>query len=380
MLKIFPCIGEGLPCGFHSLGRNTLRFQSFRATISTNTAINKSLRRSQSEPERFGRRRLGRSDEHDRDFLHRPQPGEWTRRPNHQEKQDSQDIEQHTRINERYKELKQARTTKRIPKALKDFARESVASGQTADESLREARYDYTRKAGGNRATRRAATFGHEIEPSEAGQSIAAKRRAAHRQSLSRNKDQNPPGRVIHDSKTLQDDVGEVGRTLALPEEFHDEQSTRSPGRPFTMGWQAQRAPGFPDRLSSGSHGKDFPQSNDQTARYRESEAPMSMPYTTPASEFLYGTSVVVAALLSSRRKIYKLYIYDGDNREVRDQDTKIRTMAHERGVVVQRVKGDWLRLMDKMSAGRPHNVSLMKSSHNLKTNNFLSTISRATS
>lgn len=83
----------------------------------------------------------------------------------------------------------------------------------------------------------------------------------------------------------------------------------------------------------------------------------LAIPYTTPASEFLYGTSVVSAALKSRRRKLYKLYIYSGENREAHDQDLSLRKMALAAGVQVTQVQGDGLRLMDKMSTGRPHNV-----------------------
>lgn len=91
--------------------------------------------------------------------------------------------------------------------------------------------------------------------------------------------------------------------------------------------------------------------------------APLSIPYTTPASEFLYGTSVITAALKSDRRKMYKLYLYDGENRENAAQDMTIRKLALSRGVEVSRVQGDWLRLMDKMSAGRPHNGYILEAS-----------------
>ena len=92
--------------------------------------------------------------------------------------------------------------------------------------------------------------------------------------------------------------------------------------------------------------------------KYFRHEAPVAVPYTTSASEFLYGTSVIKAALNARRRKLYTFYIYDGENREVRDQDASIRKLALEKNVVVRNVKGTWLQLMDKMSQGRPHNVS----------------------
>ena len=84
---------------------------------------------------------------------------------------------------------------------------------------------------------------------------------------------------------------------------------------------------------------------------------PLAIPYTTSASEFLYGTSVIKAALNAKKRKFYNLYIYDGENRKVHDQDAGIRKLAVATNVVVQKVKGKWLQLMDRMSQGRPHNV-----------------------
>lgn len=95
---------------------------------------------------------------------------------------------------------------------------------------------------------------------------------------------------------------------------------------------------------------------------------PLSIPYTTPASEFLYGTSVVEAALTSTRiprRQLYKLYIYTGENRErsSSDRDVDLEALARSNGVKVSRVSGDGLRLMDKMSGGRPHNGYILEAS-----------------
>ena len=93
---------------------------------------------------------------------------------------------------------------------------------------------------------------------------------------------------------------------------------------------------------------------------------PISIPYTTPASEFLYGTSVVEAALKSTRehrRKLYKLYIYAGENRENAEQDAVLERLAKKNKVEVAHVGGDWLRAMDKMSNSRPHNGYILESS-----------------
>jgi 21S rRNA (GM2251-2'-O)-methyltransferase len=93
---------------------------------------------------------------------------------------------------------------------------------------------------------------------------------------------------------------------------------------------------------------------------------PLSIPYTTPASEFLYGTSVVKAALLSKReprRKLYKLYVYAGENRENFVRDLDIERLARSRDVEVRHVDTNFLRVMDKMSASRPHNGYILEAS-----------------
>jgi 21S rRNA (GM2251-2'-O)-methyltransferase len=99
-----------------------------------------------------------------------------------------------------------------------------------------------------------------------------------------------------------------------------------------------------------------------------DTRMPVSIPYTTTASEFLYGTSVVEAALRSRRvprRKHYKLYIYNGENRDGGnvERDAGLERLAVKGGVEVVRVSGDWLRVMDKMSGGRPHNGYILEAS-----------------
>ena len=89
-----------------------------------------------------------------------------------------------------------------------------------------------------------------------------------------------------------------------------------------------------------------------------EAPTPLSIPYTTPASEFLYGTSVVMAALKADHRKFYKLYMYSGENRSIENLDEEVKRLARRRAVEVVKVGSDWVRLLDKMSSGRPHNVS----------------------
>ena len=89
----------------------------------------------------------------------------------------------------------------------------------------------------------------------------------------------------------------------------------------------------------------------------------LSIPYTTAASQFLYGRSTVKAALQSSRRRLYVLYIYGGPNRQNLSQDLAIRNLAERKGVDVKMVGEHDLRLLDKLSAGRPHNGYVLEAS-----------------
>lgn len=92
-------------------------------------------------------------------------------------------------------------------------------------------------------------------------------------------------------------------------------------------------------------------------------EPPPSVPYTTAASQFLYGTSTVEAALLHSRRKLYKLYIYQGSNRRNRDKDEHLAKLAWKRDVRVEYVEEGRLPMLDKMSDSRPHNGYVLEAS-----------------
>ncbi|MCJ1428913.1 hypothetical protein MMC29_006824 [Sticta canariensis] len=94
-----------------------------------------------------------------------------------------------------------------------------------------------------------------------------------------------------------------------------------------------------------------------------KSNPPSGIPYTTSASEFLYGTSVVTAALKFSRRKLYKVYVYTSKNRSPDSQDGAVRELALAQGIEVINVTGTWLQLLDRMSDGRPHNGYVLEAS-----------------
>ncbi|CAK7206991.1 hypothetical protein SEUCBS139899_009799 [Sporothrix eucalyptigena] len=121
---------------------------------------------------------------------------------------------------------------------------------------------------------------------------------------------------------------------------------------------------------SSQEQRQDYEEGRDRVSKRNEpasSVVPLAIPYTTAASQFLYGKSVVEAALRSARRRLYKLYVYNGANRSSALQDQQasrtIERLAKRRNVAVQLVDERWQRLLDKMSKGRPHNGYVLEAS-----------------
>lgn len=106
-------------------------------------------------------------------------------------------------------------------------------------------------------------------------------------------------------------------------------------------------------------------QTSADASKPRKNRDPISIPYTTAASQFLYGKSVVEAALRSSRRQLYKLYIYGGANRQSStNDDALLTTLAKRKNIPVAVLSdADGLRLMDKLSASRPHNGFVLEAS-----------------
>ncbi|KAK5108671.1 hypothetical protein LTR62_008076 [Meristemomyces frigidus] len=77
--------------------------------------------------------------------------------------------------------------------------------------------------------------------------------------------------------------------------------------------------------------------------------SPISIPYSTAASQFLYGTNPVHAALKSGRRKLYRLHL--------RSRDTtanSILRMAEKASIPIDRNASQ--RFLDTISNNRPHN------------------------
>ncbi|KAF7508418.1 hypothetical protein GJ744_009271 [Endocarpon pusillum] len=98
----------------------------------------------------------------------------------------------------------------------------------------------------------------------------------------------------------------------------------------------------------------------------RHVTVPLSIPRSSAASEFLYGTSAVKAALQSGTRKLFKLYIQqEANGTEQREGDNEVLQLARKRGLVVKRLgaHADDSRLLSKMAQGRPHNGYVLEAS-----------------
>lgn len=90
---------------------------------------------------------------------------------------------------------------------------------------------------------------------------------------------------------------------------------------------------------------------------------PLTIKYTTAASQFLYGRAVVRSAMEQARRQLYRLYVYAGENRKEMGEVNDITRLAKKNRVPITIVPQQDQRLMDKMSAGRPHNGFVLESS-----------------
>jgi 21S rRNA (GM2251-2'-O)-methyltransferase len=92
-------------------------------------------------------------------------------------------------------------------------------------------------------------------------------------------------------------------------------------------------------------------------------QQPISIPHTTAASQYLYGKSVVEAAMLTKKRQLYKLYIYAGANRENPEEIALMENLAKRRRLAVEYLGEDRLPLLNKLAGDRPHNGYVLEAS-----------------
>ncbi|KAJ5094825.1 hypothetical protein N7456_010686 [Penicillium angulare] len=137
---------------------------------------------------------------------------------------------------------------------------------------------------------------------------------------------------------------------------------SRQSSRPREETWSSK--PTYDKPKSSNSKSRAHRITESMPERVKDNvKVPDSIPYTTPASEFIYGTSAVEAALRCSRRQIYKLYVYQGAGEELSPAKMALRKLALNKNIGIKLAFAGWDRLMDKMSAGRPHNGCILEAS-----------------
>ncbi|GAB7358672.1 hypothetical protein MBLNU230_g3901t1 [Neophaeotheca triangularis] len=89
---------------------------------------------------------------------------------------------------------------------------------------------------------------------------------------------------------------------------------------------------------------------------------PVSIPYSTASSQFLYGTNTVLAALRAGRRKLYALHtarqFRDGPVSPARDE---MLQLARKHKIPIR--PNQSVRLLNAMSGDRPHNNFVLEAS-----------------
>ena len=105
----------------------------------------------------------------------------------------------------------------------------------------------------------------------------------------------------------------------------------------------------------------------DKSSKRPKAQGPVSVKRHSAASQFLFGASVVNAALTLRRRKLYHLYLMTSGKRALKEPDdesgAKMRNLIKEAQVQRSLVKTQNMSLMEKMSGGRPHNGCILEAS-----------------
>ncbi|OAA72722.1 RNA methyltransferase, TrmH family [Akanthomyces lecanii RCEF 1005] len=174
------------------------------------------------------------------------------------------------------------------------------------------------------------------------------------RRNDSRDTDRQPP-RQARDRQPSGGDRGR-GSDAPAPRQGRDRQSF---GRDRPGDSRPQQGPDRQSRDRRPDGDRDSPEYSSAARKMM----PMAIKYTTAASQFLYGRSVVKAALEQSRRRLYNLYVYGGENRVDSYYNQSMIRLAESQSIPVTIVPNDQQRLMDKMSVGRPHNGFVLETS-----------------
>lgn len=114
------------------------------------------------------------------------------------------------------------------------------------------------------------------------------------------------------------------------------------------------------DNRTSNRDNRPSDYDNDgERAQRRELSSVESLPYTTAASEFIYGYSSVLAAVQANRRRFYVLYLHSRGSAHA-GKNALVRR-AESLGVEIKYVGDEYLQALDRASSGRPHNVRITR-------------------
>lgn len=130
----------------------------------------------------------------------------------------------------------------------------------------------------------------------------------------------------------------------------------------LTIDHVSHAPPPITTRPEPGSIGRPAPRLDRRGDRDDVIEPPRMnirrhIPRVGKNSEFIFGTSVVQAAIKSHRRTLYRLYIYAGENRtqEVILRDARMKKLAKEHHPDLEIVDEADLGQLNSMSDSRPH-------------------------
>ena len=370
-----------------------LQHRDHRRAASTGTAIHRGIRKSRaiSKRETAPNRQNGERGAHYGGALqHASGVGERTRRPNHQQMQDVEDVENNRRARQRRITPKQMKYRQGGREATeKSFSRKDP--GALAQRSLmqnqeaivpREKQFACGTLSLGRPqppAQRSSIRYGagsnDGIKELTRGRSPREGFEPGSYPSRTRGRRESDLRELPTHSSLVRDNllVGLKSRTSSFkrPSKYDSlpgrlTQERHSYDKPDTSKYGISSRPSKPQpNLLTGQTTEDqlsrALSEDPLTEMVSVKKKSLSIPYTTSASEFLYGTSVAYAALKMARRKLYKLYIHDKHPGFERKEAFKFQKMARSRGVLVVSLGHDGSRLMDKLAQGRPHNVRTLK-------------------
>ncbi|KAL4950131.1 hypothetical protein BDW69DRAFT_172804 [Aspergillus filifer] len=103
---------------------------------------------------------------------------------------------------------------------------------------------------------------------------------------------------------------------------------------------------------------------DEMPVRVKEHTKPPShIPYSHPASEFVFGFRNVEAAIRCGRRKLYKLYMYVHKDEPLSPRKIGLRKLALLKNIQVKMVFGRWDTLLGRLTESKAHDGLILEAS-----------------